>query len=212
MPDLTVRPLTADRWADLEALFAARGCGAARRCWCMFYRRTGRAPALSGGRARASANRAALKALAGSDRPPGLIAYRDKTPVGWVSLGPREDFARLQRSSVMKPVDHTPVWSIVCFVVPAERRGQGIARELLEGAIAYARRRGARMLEAYPVDRSGYSSDESMWFGAKSMYDHAGFREVARRSPHRPLVRRPIAAAKRSASRRAASRRSGARR
>ena len=43
MPDLTVRPLTADRWADLETLFAARGCSVARHCWCMHYRRTGRA-------------------------------------------------------------------------------------------------------------------------------------------------------------------------
>jgi ribosomal protein S18 acetylase RimI-like enzyme len=205
MPELTVRPLTADRWADLEALFAARGCGAARRCWCIYYRRTGRAGDLSGGR-RADANRAALKALAGSEQPPGLIAYQGKAPVGWVSLGPREEFARLQRSSVMKPVDHAPVWSIVCFVVPAEHRGQGVARELLDGAITYAGKRGARMLEAYPVDRPGRSSDETMWFGAKSMYDDAGFREVARRRPHRPVVRWSIAASKRSASRRAAPR------
>ena len=205
MPELTVRPLTTDRWADLEALFAARGCGAARRCWCIYYRRTGRAGDLSGGR-RADANRAALKALAGSEQPPGLIAYQGRAPIGWVSLGPRGEFARLQRSSVMKPVDHAPVWSIVCFVVPAAHRGQGVARELLNGAIAYARKRGARMLEAYPVDRPERSSDEAMWFGAKSMYDDAGFREVARRRPHRPVVRRSIAAAKRSPSRRAASR------
>ena len=206
MPELTVRPLTTDRWADLEALFAARGCGAARRCWCIYYRRTGRAWDPSGGRVRADANRAALKVLAGSDQPPGLIAYRGKAPVGWVSLGPREEFTRLQRSSVMKPVDHAPVWSIVCFVVPAEHRGQGVARGLLDGAITYARKCGARMLEAYPVDRPERSGDEAMWFGAKSMYDDAGFREVARRRPHRPVVRRSIAAGKRSASRRAAPR------
>ena len=141
MPDLTVRPLTVARWADLEALFAARGCGAARRCWCMYYRRTGRASELFGGRTCADASRAALRALARSDLPPGLIAYRARQPVGWISLGPRDDFARLKRSSVMKAVDDTPVWSIVCFVVPAEYRNQGVARGLLEGAIAYARRR-----------------------------------------------------------------------
>lgn len=211
MPDLTVRPLTVARWADLEALFAARGCGAARRCWCMYYRRTGRASELSAGRTRADASRAALRALARSDLPPGLIAYRARQPVGWISLGPRDDFARLKRSSVMKAVDDTPVWSIVCFVVPAEYRNQGVARGLLEGAIAYARRRGARLLEAYPVDRPGRSSDEAMWFGARSMYDAAGFHEVARRRPHRPVVRRSVARARRPASRRATAR-PGARR
>ena len=156
MPDLTVRPLTVARWADLAALFAARGCGAARRCWCMYYRRTGRASELFGGRTCADASRAALRALARSDLPPGLIAYRARQPVGWISLGPRDDFARLKRSSVMKAVDDTPVWSIVCFVVPAEYRSQGVARGLLEGAIAYARRgipRG-RKTPAAPAGRA----------------------------------------------------------
>jgi ribosomal protein S18 acetylase RimI-like enzyme len=211
MPDLTVRPLTADRWADLETLFSARGCSVARHCWCMHYRRTGRAE-LPYGTRRSESDRAALRKLASSEEPPGLIAYRGRSPVGWISLGPREHFARLQRSSVMKAVDDTPVWSIVCFVVPAEHRGQGVARRLLEAAIEYAGKRGATMLEAYPVDRPGRSSDEAMWFGAKSMYDAAGFHEVARRRPHRPVVRRPTGPLKRPASRRASARRAGARR
>ena len=111
-------------------------------------------------------------------------------PAGWVSMGPREDYAKLVRSPVMRPVDDTPVWSIICFVVPSEFRGQGVARALLAGAIAFARKRGAKLVEAYPVDRPGRSADDSMWFGAKSMYDAAGFSEVARRKPQRPIVRR----------------------
>ena len=188
--ELTVRPLTPGRWKDLETLFGARGCSVARQCWCMFYRRSGAAVAPPHGTTRARANRAELRALVDSGEPPGLIAYRGRTAVGWVSLGPREAFARLKRSPVMKPVDDQPVWSIVCFVVPAEYRGQGVARALLQGAITYARERGARLLEAYPVDRAGRSSAESMWFGAKSMFDAAGFEEVARRKPQRPIVRR----------------------
>lgn len=105
---------------------------------------------------------------------------------GWVSLGPREDFAKLRRSPVMKPVDDQPVWSIVCFVVPGEHRRQGVARALLSGAIDDARSRGVEMLEAYPVDAAGTVRDDSMWFGNKSMYDDAGFVEVARRKPARP--------------------------
>lgn len=185
---LTVAPLTPDRWPDLETIFNAKGCSVARGCWCMAYRVTGsREP--PPGMSRGKANRADLKALVDAGKSPGLIGYRGKVPVGWVSLGPREDYARLVRSPVMKAVDDKPVWSVICFVVPAEHRGQGVAQALLKEAIAYARKQGAKLVEAYPVDRPGRSNDEYMWFGAKSMYDKAGFKEVARRKPQRPIVR-----------------------
>jgi len=186
---LTVAPLTPDRWPDLEAIFNARGCSIARGCWCMAYRLSGSRETSPPGMTRARANRAALKALVDAGNPPGLIGYRGKVLVGWISIGPREEYARLKRSPVMKPVDEQPVWSVICFVVPAEYRGQGVARALLRGAIAYAREQGATLIEAYPVDRPGRSRDDAMWFGAKSMYDKAGFKEVARRKPQRPVVR-----------------------
>ncbi len=185
---LVVRPASPERWPDVETIFAARGCSQARQCWCMAYRRTGAAAPLRRGVRRADANRAELEALVAAGETPGLLAYRGNTPVGWISLGPRELYARLERSPVMKRVDDAPVWSIVCFVVPAEHRRRGVARALLDGAIAYARRHGATLLEAYPMDR-GPSADETMWFGTKSMFDDAGFEEVARRKPQRPIVR-----------------------
>lgn len=119
---------------------------------------------------------------------PGLIGYEDGVPVAWVSLGPREDYVRLQRSPIMKPVDDRPVWSIVCFFVAREARGRGISRRMLRAAVDYAKSRGARLLEAYPVDKAGPSDPDAMFFGAKSMYDRAGFKEVARRRPTRPVV------------------------
>jgi GNAT superfamily N-acetyltransferase len=186
---LIVAPLTPDRWTDLEAIFGAKGCSVARSCWCMAYRLSGSRRPLPPGVTRAQANRAALKALVDAGNPPGLIGYRGNVPVGWVSIGPREEYARLKRSSVMKPVDEQPVWSVVCFVVPAEHRGQGVAQALLNGAVAYAKKNGATLVEAYPVDKPARSKDDLMWFGAKSMYDKAGFKEVARRRPHRPIVR-----------------------
>jgi len=188
-PRLTVLPLTPERWPDLEAIFGARGCSVARGCWCMAYRRSGAQPPIPPGVTRAGANRAALKALVDDGRPPGLIGYRGKVPVGWISLGPRDEFARLERSPVMKPVDEKPVWSIICFVVPAEHRGRGVAHALLRGAIAYARKQGATLVEAYPVDKRGRSADDAMWFGARSMYERAGFKVVARRKPTRPVMR-----------------------
>jgi ribosomal protein S18 acetylase RimI-like enzyme len=186
---LAIRPLTPGRWPDLEAIFNAKGCSVARGCWCMFYRRSGAGTPLPNGVTQAQRNRAELKALVDSGKPPGLIGYRGKTPVGWVSLGPREDYAKLKRSPVMKAVDDQAVWSIICFVVPAQYRGEGVAHALLDGAIAYAKKHGATLLEAYPVDKRERGSDDAMWFGAKSMYDAAGFDEVARRKPHRPIVR-----------------------
>ncbi len=186
---LKILPVIPARWPDLEAVFTARGCSVARGCWCMFYRRSGAQLSLPPGTSRAQMNRAALKALVDAGRPPGLIAYHGKVPVGWVSLGPREEFARLKRSPVMKPLDDQVVWSIICFVVPAAYRGQGVAHALLRGAIAYARKHGGSLIEAYPVDKAGRCKDDALWFGTKSMYDRAGFKEVARRKPTRPMVR-----------------------
>ncbi len=190
---LDVRPLTPSRWTDLERVFGARGCSVARSCWCMYYRVSGKGPLTRPGDDRTALAGAALQALAARDPPPGLIGYRGATPVGWVSLGPREDYAKLARSPVMKPVDDLPVWSIVCFVVPSEYRRQGVARELLAGAIGHARQRGVRLLEAYPVDTDSPSAGDSPWFGSKRMFDEAGFREVARRKPARPVVRLMLA-------------------
>jgi GNAT superfamily N-acetyltransferase len=93
----------------------------------------------------------------------------------------------------MKPVDERPVWSVICFVVPSEYRGKGVARALLKGAVAFAKKQGATLIEAYPVDKPARSNDDFMWFGAKSVYDKAGFKEVARRKPHRPIVRVKLA-------------------
>lgn len=158
----------------------------------MAYRCSGPWQNHADGSSRAQTNRAGLKALVHSGNPPGLLAYHADTPVGWVSLAPRTEYMKLQRSPVMKPVDDKPVWSIICFVVPSEYRGQGVARNLLRDAIEFARKHGATLIEAYPVDKPERSKDTDMWFGAKSMYDRAGFREVARRKPARPIVRLKI--------------------
>jgi len=155
----------------------------------MYYRVRGKGAYTRPSDNQRSLSKAALKSLAAHDPPPGLLGYRGKVPVGWVSLGPREDYAKLANSPTMKPVDDRPVWSIVCFVVPSEFRKQGVARELLAGAVAYARQRGVRLLEAYPVDKDEPTAPDAPWFGSKAMFDEAGFHEVARRKPARPIVR-----------------------
>jgi GNAT superfamily N-acetyltransferase len=153
----------------------------------MYYRRSGQSGVGPGG-----VNKKALKSLVDGGTVPGLIGYEDGRPVGWISLGPREDYAKLKRSPMMRPVDDKPVWSIVCFFVDKQARGRGVSEGLLEGAIDYARSQGATLLEAYPVDKDTRSHPDFMFFGAKSMYDRAGFKEVARRKETRPVVRRAL--------------------
>src|SRR5262245_19181655 len=119
---IKVLPLTPGRWPDLEAVFNARGCSVARGCWCMYYRKSGERGKERPGMTRSQANRADLKGLVDGGHPPGLIGYRAGTPVGWISLGPREEYLKLERSPVMKRVDDQKVWSVICFVVPSEHR------------------------------------------------------------------------------------------
>ncbi len=203
---VTVHPLTADRWPDLERLFGQPGCSMARGCWCMYYRESGKQH-VPEGMTPPELRRQRAKALAHDGPPPGLLAYSDGDPVGWVALAPRSVYPKLKRSPVLKPVstpsgpeasgdqaghgadtEPSAVWSVVCFVVPSRLRHQGIARTLLRAAIEYAREQGAAILEAYPVDKAEPGSDSWIWNGAKSMFDREGFVEVVRRKPQRPVV------------------------
>ena len=182
----SVQPLDKDTWPDLEELFGRPGGSIVRGCWCMYYRRTGR------GISTAARNKAELYALATSPCTPGLVGYLDEEPVGWISLGPREDYEKLRRSPIMKPVDDKQVWSIICTYVDRAHRGQGIQHRLLKGAIDFARDQGVWMLEAYPIDKPERSHDDFMFFGSRSLYEQAGFHEVIRRSATRVVMRRGL--------------------
>lgn len=133
-------------------------------------------------------NRRLLRALV-DERAPGLLAYEDGEPVGWVSVGGRKEFPRLNRSPITKPVDDLAVWSIVCFYIHRGRRGQGIATGLLDAAVAFAKANNAPAVEGYPVDKPSPSNAEAFW-GVRPMFARAGFDEIARRSPTRPVMRR----------------------
>jgi GNAT superfamily N-acetyltransferase len=188
----TTRALTAENWADLEYLFGLPGGSIVRGCWCMFYRRTGTPEAAISPAAVRAANKQAMCDLVGSGVVPGLIGYLDGVAAGWISFGPREEYLKLRRSPVMKPVDDTPVWSVVCSYVAKPHRGQGLQRRLLAAAIEYASANGAMVLEAYPVDKAERSHPDFMFFGSRSLYERAGFREVVRRSPTRVVMRREL--------------------
>ena len=192
--DIEIRPLTKARLPDLAALFDEGGD--AKTCQCAFWRVPGSGTGWENWTK--AKNRSVIASLAGHDPAPGLVAYRDGRAVGWVSVGPREDYARLERSKVLARIDEKPVWSIVCFVVSRKARGQGIARALLDAAVDYARDHGATLVEAYPVDPlRGRVPAASAYMGPLGMFERAGFRVVERRqwnaaTPVRPIVRRSI--------------------
>jgi GNAT superfamily N-acetyltransferase len=176
--------LTPDRWNDLVTLFGERGaCGG---CWCMWWRlRRSEFEERKG-----AGNRRALKKIVDAGGVPGLIAYVKGEPVGWCSVAPREDYPVLERSRILRRLDESPVWSVVCFFIARSMRRTGLAGALLEGALVHARKRGASIVEGYPVEpRNRAMPDAFAWTGFSSTFRKAGFVEAARRGPRRPVMR-----------------------
>jgi GNAT superfamily N-acetyltransferase len=117
----------------------------------------------------------------------------DDRPVAWVSVGPREDFELLARSRVLAPVDEHSVWSVTCFFVHKDCRRRGLSVAALRAAAEYARDHGATLIEGYPIDpRNEETPPVFAYTGLLSAYRRAGFREVARRSPTRPILRKTL--------------------
>lgn len=178
-------PLTPERREDLERLFGPRGaCGG---CWCMSWRREKRSDfeAQKGG-----GNRLAFKELVDSGHVPGILAYAGGQPVGWCSTGPRDSFPFLGRSRTLGPVDDHPVWSVSCFFVAKGFRHQGLSTRLVRAAADYAKRRGATVVEGYPViSTMGEMPAAFAWTGLAGTFVEAGFTEVLRRSKSRPIMR-----------------------
>lgn len=172
-------PVTPERWHDLETLFAKKNA-----CWCMYWR----VPYSEYSKG-AEHNRPAMKSLIDSGTVPGLLAYIDGVPAGWVSVAPRTDYSALERRPSLKRLDDQPVWSIVCFYIAAPFRGQGLMLALIQAAVDYARAHGASIIEAYPMDPQGEAEAGGLFTGLAKVFAKAGFVEAARPTPHRRIMR-----------------------
>jgi GNAT superfamily N-acetyltransferase len=144
---------------------------------------------------RGERNKRALRALAKDGAPLGVLAYSGDEAVGWCAVAPREAYIRLDRSRVLARVDELPVWSISCLFIAKPFRRRGVSVQLIGAATEFARSNGARVVEAYPfVPYSDAMPAAFAWTGTVSAYERAGFREVARRSAARPIMRRELKA------------------
>jgi GNAT superfamily N-acetyltransferase len=187
--DVEVRPLTRETWPDLSALFGEGGDP--KTCWCMFWRVRSKDWSF----ANAAEARDGMRALveADPDPAPGLIAYADGRPIGWVSVAPRDHYQRIVNSRVRPALDDVPVWSIVCFVVSRAARGQGVTTRLLDAAMDYARAHGAPALEAYPVRPTARRVPAAVGYtGLLSTFEKAGFRVVHEIDSPQATVQRVI--------------------
>ncbi len=184
---MQIWPLTTERWADFEQLFGPKGAYAG--CWCMWWRVTRVEFEMQQG----EENRRAMRSIVESGEVPGVLAYVGGHVAGWCSIAPRSHFASLNRSRVLKPLDDVPVWSLVCLFVGREYRGSNLALGLIRGAVTYAAEQEARVVEAYPtVPRTGKLPPVSSFMGVPSMFQRAGFVEVARPSESRMIMRYEI--------------------
>ena len=169
-------PVTPDRFDDFADIVNRNR--RANHCWCLSHRLRAKEITELGGTGQDSRERA-MRALCEREHPPGVVTYLDGEPVGWCSISPRAETPRLAESTLMRPVDDVPVWSIICVVVRSGHRRQGVTEHLIEGAVAYAASQGAPAVEAHPVDTEGKRMDLTMAFvGTKTMFDKAGFRVV----------------------------------
>jgi GNAT superfamily N-acetyltransferase len=179
---LEIHPATSDRWDDLVELFERPGPRGGHRnspasgCFCMYWRKR------SNGNV--ALNKRRMASIVRAGREPGLLAYDGDTPIGWVSVAPREEFELLLRSPQYRPRDEdNGVWAIVCFTIDREVRRHGIASALLEAAVSHAFGRGAKAVEGYP-----HVAKVDDYMGSVQLFERAGFvraRDANKRAVYR---------------------------
>jgi GNAT superfamily N-acetyltransferase len=179
MRQLTFHDVDQNRWSDFEQLFESRG--APKSCWCMVWRARGE----EAKRAKSADRKRAIQRRVDDGTPIGLLGYLDDSPVAWCSIAPRTSYRSLGGPAASEEPEDK-IWSLVCFFIKREFRGEGMTAELIRGAIAHARSRGARIMEAYPVDPE---SPSYRFMGYVPTFEKAGFKHVGPAGSRRHVMR-----------------------
>ena len=178
-------PLMPDRWADFEQLFGPNGACAG--CWCAWFLMNNKEFNTS----HKEGHKELMRTLVHSGVEPGIIAYADGIPAGWVALAPRENYKRLATSKHLGPVDDQSVWVISCFFIHREYRHQGLMEKLITAATEYAKEKSVKILEAFPIDAKEKISPLSLFTGKADVFYKLGFEQVALRE-YRPILRKTL--------------------
>lgn len=163
-------------------------------CWCRLFLG---APAVESATPGSGPdNRRALRQeITHAEVPPGLLAYVENEPVGWTRVGPRSNFPRVSGNRALAKVltDDPGVWWVTCFAVDRRHRRSGVGSALLTAAVEFAREHGARAVEGHPVDVAALTAvrvgGSAVFTGTLAMFSAAGFTEVGRTYPSRPVMR-----------------------
>ena len=187
-------PANEASWEDLQTVFGARG--QASRCQCQRYKLRPRESFASfpeeerARRLRQQTDRGHPR----SGTTSGLVAYLDDEPVGWCAVEPRTAYAGLLRNNRVpwagRAEDKTDdsIWAVTCLFTRAGFRKRGISRALARAAVDFARERGARAIEGYPMTTKSAILEE-LHVGTEGVFADAGFTEVSRPTPRRVVMR-----------------------
>jgi GNAT superfamily N-acetyltransferase len=191
---LSVLPANEASWEDFQAVFGTRG--QASRCWCQRYKLRPR-ESFASFSADERAHRLRQQTDCGnpgSATTSGLLAYLDGEPVGWCAVEPRTAYEGLIRNGRVpwegRAEDKADggVWAVTCLFTRAGFRKRGVSRALARAAVEFARERGARAVEGYPITTKDVIAEE-LHVGTEGVFAEAGFAEVSRPTPRRVVMR-----------------------
>ena len=193
-PAISVAPANEASWADLQTVFGTRG--AASRCQCQRFKLQPR-ESFASFPSEVRAHRLRQQTDCGhreSSTTSGLVAYLTSEPVGWCAVEPRSAYPGLLRNNRVpwsgRAEDKTDdsVWAVTCLFTRVGFRKRGVSRALARAAVDFARTRGARALEAYPMTTKNVILEE-LHVGTEGVFADAGFTEVSRPTPRRVVMR-----------------------
>lgn len=194
-PPLSVVPANQASWKELQTVLGTRGI--ALRCQCQRYKLRPR-ESFASFPVEERAHRMREQADCGSPRSrttSGLVAFLDREPVGWCAVEPRTAYIGLVRNNRVPWVDRAEdknddsVWAVTCLFTRAGFRKRGVGRALVPAAVDFARARGARAVEGYPMTTTTNALVEELHVGTAAMFADAGFVEVSRPTLRRAVMR-----------------------